>query len=106
MTFNKSPISFEDVRDAMDRAIASPRGIVLKKFAGNPKRANLFRQRAYYYRLQARRDNMQIYPVGHKLHPREDVGWSVYDPLEFTVLPDGTIVITPYDGADLQIEEL
>jgi hypothetical protein len=106
MSFSKSPISYEDVRDAMDKALASPRGILIKKYRGDPKRASLFRQRAYYYRRQSRADNIKIYPVGHTLHPSEDIGWSIYDPLEFDVLKDGTIVVTPRNGNDLLIEEI
>jgi len=106
MPVSASPISYEDVREAMDKALNSPRGILIKKYIGDPKRANIFRQRVYHYRRQARADNMKIYPVGHRLHPEEDIAWSIYDPLEVDILKDGTILITPRNGNSLLIEEL
>jgi hypothetical protein len=106
MSFSKSPLNYEDVRRAFDKALGSPRGIKIKKFKGDYNNAQKFRQRAYFYRRQARLDNMRIYPVGHRLHPAEGISWSIYDNMEFRVLSDGIILVTLTTGDDLDIEEI
>ena len=74
MAFSNSIFSYKDIREMLDRALQSERGLRVKlktKGAGN----NL-RQRASYFRQLDRRENKKVYPEGDPMHGR-----SAYDVL-------------------------
>lgn len=64
--------SFPDIINALDRAIASEKGIRLT-FDVNQDRVNFLR-RFHSFRLLDRRENAKVYPADHPLH-----GHSAYD---------------------------
>jgi hypothetical protein len=98
LSFSKSPLAFEDIRAALDRALASPRGIIVK--VESPGVAINFVTRANYFRRQDQTANSKIYPDGH---PHKN--GSVWDNLQ--IRADGpTVRIIKSERALLEIEEL
>lgn len=98
MSFSKSPLAFEDIRAALDRALSSPRGVVVK--VESPGMAINLVTRANYFRRQDQKENAKIYPDGH---PHKNS--SVWDNLR--IRADGaTVKILKGDGSHLEIEEL
>lgn len=98
MSFSKSPLSFEDIRTALDRAMEAPKGILVR--LETPGAAVSFVSRANYCRLQDRKENAKTYPDGHPLKQA-----SIWDALR--IRADGQVVrITKGDGSTLEIEEI
>jgi hypothetical protein len=78
MSWNKSPLSFDDVRDTFDRALATDNGIRIK--CANRAEAIVTRSRFNYFRKMDRAQNREIYPEGHHMR-----GVSIYDKLTLRV---------------------
>ncbi len=79
MTLSTSTLSYADVREVLDRAVASQRGVSLSR-ASHGAAVN-FRQRLGKFRLMDRKQSLELYPEGD---PRR--GQSPYDILVFEVV--------------------
>lgn len=104
MNWNKSPLAFEDVRDAFDRALAAERGI--KITCETRAEVVRLRSRFNYFRKMNRADNKTTYPEGHRLHNN-----SAYDELILRIPPKGTpeetaLFIEHRSMENMKIEEL
>ena len=100
-----SPVAFEDVRELLDRALATERGIRVRcKSRGA---AVSLRARLNTYRAADRRANAKTYDFEHPMHSN-----SVYDRLQFRIPPqtaeDATYVYLEPRRAEAlgEIEEL
>lgn len=74
MSFNKSPLAFDDVREILDKALASPRGIMIP--CSTRGAAVALRVRLNYYRKMDRTQSRETYTRDHPMHGR-----SAYDKL-------------------------
>lgn len=98
MSFSTSPLSFNDVKAALNRALESPKGIRIT-FENNG-RAVAFIQRANYWRLQDRKESKTIFPDTHPQH-----GTSIYDGL-ILGREENIAIFKPRTGDELVIEEI
>lgn len=98
MSFNRTPLALEDVKQVLDRALASVRG--LKVNFESYDKAIYWRGRANYFRRLDRRENSHIYDESHHLHKQ-----SIYDSLRFE-LSGSTIRIVKVEASMPDIEEL
>jgi hypothetical protein len=86
------------IRESLERALASERGIRLS--LSSKRAAEGFQRRAHQLRREDRKENAVIYPEGHALH-----GGSMYDQLVVRV--EGQEVwIEKYEASVLKVEEL
>jgi len=104
MSYNRSPLAFDDIKDAFDRAVASPKGIRIS--CDSHGAAVVLRSRFNYFRKQDREDNKRTYPPDHPLSGR-----SPYDRLVLRIPQKGTpedtvLFIEPRSVADMHIEEI
>lgn len=104
MSYNRSPLAFDDIREAFDRAISSPRGIRIACTSRGA--AVMLRSRFNYFRKLNRAENVQIYSADSPMWNR-----SVYDKLVLRIPPKGDaleniLFIEPRSIGDLQIEEI
>lgn len=98
MPMTSSPEAFADVRDYLDRALDTERGVrVVCETAGGA--VNL-RQRLYRWRAIDRKQNAELYPKGDVMHGR-----SVYDAL-IVVLEDVNVDIKKVNGNVREVTEL
>jgi hypothetical protein len=104
MSWTRSPLSFNDVRDMFDRALSSEKGIKVREHS----RAEVvsLRARFNYYRKTNRKDNADTYPKEHPLH-----NTSVYDVLILRIPPRGapdefTLYIERRDASNYDVEEI
>lgn len=82
MGFSTSPLAFDDVREAFDKALAAVKGIKIRcKSRGA---AINLRQRFNTYRKMDRQTNAKIYTEDEPMWKR-----SVYDTLQLRVPPQG-----------------
>lgn len=93
MSYNKSPLAFDDIAEAFERALASPKGIRIP-CTSRGAAINL-RSRFNYMRKVNRIDNRRTYPPDHPMH-----GHSIYDKLILRIPPRESP-----DGATLYIEQ-
>lgn len=92
-----SALSHDDLRDAFDRALASPRGI---KILTESRSAMLhLKHRLYKFRNTDRKVSKDLYPPGD---PR--FGTSIYDAL--AIQQDETTLIVKRGEGGLKIEEI
>lgn len=96
MSFSKDRSLYKDVQDALDRALASTRGIKLTFSSGGS--AVQFRHRIYSLRKLDRHESRAIYKPGD-----DDYDRSPYDRL--TIQIEGTNIFIRTDSPPL-IEEL
>jgi hypothetical protein len=66
--YSKSPLAYGDVKELLDKALDSPRGIkiTLEKHG----HAIQLRQRASKFRTMDRASSKTVYPEGHPMHGR------------------------------------
>jgi len=80
MPVNTSPLAQEDIRQAMDRAVSSEKGIRITFKEGSPEAnsaiATSVRARMHKLRLADRRNSTEVYPQDHPMH-----GQSAWDGL-------------------------
>lgn len=97
MPTSKSPASYADVREALDKALEAPNGIRVRS-----TEPSQLRQRIYSFRKMDREASRHTYPEGDHRH-----GISIYDTLNVKVdeTPglEGVIIKVP---APLEVEEL
>jgi len=104
MSFNRSPLAFDDIREAFDRAVNSPKGIRIS--CESYGAAVVLRSRFNYYRKMDREENKRTYPPDHQMWNR-----SAYDRLILRIPSKGseeetTLYIEPRSVADMNIEEI
>ncbi len=102
MPFSNSIFSYADVRELLDRALTSERGMRVR--VNKPGAVHNLRQRMNYFRKLDRRENTKIYAESEPLHGR-----SQYDSLIFRAGQDekGAYVDVVKGSADnFETEEL
>jgi hypothetical protein len=104
MSYNKSPLAFDDIAEAFERALAAPKGIRIP-CASRGAAINL-RSRFNYLRKINRTENRTVYGPEHPMHGR-----SIYDKLILRIPPREaadctTLYIEPRSIEDLRIEEI
>lgn len=99
MPYASSINAYPDVRAALERALASPKGIKLS--FKEKTDAISFRGRIHSFRYLERRENKKIYPEDHVLYSS-----TPYDPLMVKTIDATTIMIIKLSGDELNIEEL
>jgi len=104
MSYNKSPLAFDDIAEAFERALNSPKGVRIS--CANRGAAIVLRSRFNYFRKLNREDNKRTYPTDHHLWNR-----SPYDKLILRVPPKGgpeeaVLYIEPRSIDDMTIEEI
>lgn len=100
MAMSNSPLSYADVRTAMDRALANGRGILVKR--DTEGQVHHLRQRCYQMRVLDRAANAKTYEPDHPMYNR-----SVYDKLAFSprVMEDGTPCLQIEVASEEALEE-
>lgn len=98
MGLSHNPLSYEDCRQVLDRALTAPRGIKV----AFPERGHAirFRHRLNAYRSRDRQNSRTIYPPESPLH-----GISPYDRLVLRVV-EHEVFLEPSSADSLVIEEL
>jgi len=82
MPTSKSRLSYPDCESFLDTALEDEKGARIPFITEG--QAHQFRVRLNYFRTLCREDNAKVYPERDApLHGR-----CVYDPLQFTILPD------------------
>jgi len=104
MSWSKSPLAFDDVREAFERAIETEKGIMIR--CKSHAHATTTRSRFNYFRKLDRVENQKVYPPGNPMH-----GKSVYDRFSLRIPPKGspddrTLYIEVRSIDDLDIESL
>jgi hypothetical protein len=102
MSYSKSPLAFDDIREVFDQALAAPKGLRIPF----PSRGIAISQRSRfnYFRKIDRQINMTLYPKDHSMH-----GHSAYDKLILSIPAKGTpeesvLYIQPRLISNMQIE--
>jgi hypothetical protein len=104
MSWNKSPLAFEDAQIVFERALNSLKGIrITCKTRGA---AIALRSRYNYWRKLNRLENSHTYPPDHPLHKH-----SIYDKLILRIGPKDTLsetvlYIEHHSIDNLEIEEI
>lgn len=104
MSYNKSALAFDDIREAFEKALNAPKGVRIP--CADRGAAIILRSRFNYYRKLNRAENGRTYPDDHYMWNR-----SVYDRLVLRIPPKGTaeenvLYIEPRSVTDLVIEEI
>ena len=104
MSYNKSPLAFEDIQEAFEKALSAPKGIKIPC----PSRgaAINLRSRFNYLRKIDRGRSRETYPPEHPMYDR-----SPYDRLVLRIPgrhePDSTVLyIEPRSVENFHIEEI
>lgn len=93
-----NPLSFSDVREVLDRALESPKGIRVP--CETPGKAMHLRQRMNYYRAQDRKSMYEVFGADDARRGR-----SAFDTLIFTV--DGSsVLVKKIAEGQIKVEEL
>jgi len=109
MPANTSVLAREDIRQALDRAVASNKGVRITFSDGTPSAnsavATSVRARMHRLRVEDRRNSAEIYPPEHPLY-----GQSAWDILfiQKVLLPDGSaeLRLTKSDISRFILEDL
>lgn len=104
MGSSKSLFAYEDIRQALDKALEAKKGIKII-FETNGQAFGA-RHRFNQFRSMDRRENARIYPEDHKMHNR-----TQYDVLRLRLpkkgAPDDNVLFIEKRGADdFKIEEI
>ena len=98
MSYNSSLMSYPDITAALDKALASPKGVRIA--LESPEAVSTFCGRVHSFRFKDRKANAKIYPAGHTMH-----GNSAYDPL--MIRKAGLVVeIIKLEGVEFKIEDI
>lgn len=98
MGFNRSPLAFDDVKEVLERALDSPKGI---RVTFETTRAAVdFRRRANTYRKQERERSVKLYAPGDPLY-----GVSIYDKYILRLV-DSVIYIELRTTDGIKVEEI
>lgn len=104
MSFNRSPLAFDDARAVLDKALDTKKG--LKIPCSSRGAAIQLRSRFNYYRKLDRAESKNLYDQDHPMFGR-----SAYDRLVLRIPPkgekdDATLYIEPHSVEKLTIEEI
>lgn len=104
MSFNKSPLAFDDIRAIFEKALNSEHGLRIP--CRSRAAAVVLRSRFNYFRVQDREFNKNTYDPDHLMHGR-----SMYDKfvlrLPYQGAPDDHVLyIQPRAIGDMTVEEL
>lgn len=104
MSYNKSILAFDDVREVFEQALASPKGIRIT--CENRAAATILRSRFNYYRKMDRSENGRTYPTEHPMWNK-----SSYDKLVLRIPAKGSpeervLFIEPRSASNLTVEEI
>lgn len=104
MSYNKSLLAFDDIREAFEKALSAPKGIRIS--CSSRGAAVILRSRFNYYRKLDREQNGKTYETDHPMWNR-----SPYDKLVLRIPPKNepeanTLYIEPRSIGDLFIEEI
>lgn len=100
MSFNKSPLAFDDVRKIFDAALEAPKGVKIK--LPSPAAAIHMRARMHHFRSKIdRQNNYDIYPPEHPMH-----GNSVYDRLVVKLNKGEDTLVVMLGANTVNIEEI
>ena len=99
MAYNSSLTSYPDITSALDKALASAKGI--RVHFDTAEAVHTFCGRVHSFRFKDRKANTRIYPVGHLMH-----GHSAYDPLMIRKAEPLTVEIIKLEGVEFRIEDL
>lgn len=95
---SRSLMSYNDVKEILDKALATPKGVELEF----PTRPGAIRwlSRANTFRTLDRKNNEKLYPEGHQMY-----GCSPYDTLHM-LRKENKISIRIYTNEEVTITEL
>jgi len=99
MAYASSITSYPDITAALDRALASAKGVRVQ--LESAKAVATFCGRVHSFRFKDRKANTKIYPAGHSMH-----GCSAYDPLMVRKVEGFVVEIIKLDGVEFSIEDL
>lgn len=104
MSYNKSPLAFDDVREAFEKALTSTRGV--KILCASRGAAVVLRSRFNYFRKIHRCESRSIYTPDHPMW-----GKTPYDRLALRIPPKGAddqhiLYIEHHSVENLEIEEI
>lgn len=83
MSYNRSPLAFDDIREVFDKALNSNKGLRIS--CVNRGAAFVLRSRFNYFRTIDRRESAKIYPTDHPMWAK-----SAYDKLVLRIPAKGT----------------
>jgi len=99
MSHNISSAASADVRDWLESALASERGIRIGPFSDEGECIRQ-RQRIYTFRSNDRKESRKIYEADHPMH-----GKSPYDGLTVDIV-DGWLHIKKFSASNITVEAL
>lgn len=104
MSFNKSPLAFDDIRAIFEKALQTEHGVRIP--CRNRATAVVLRSRFNYFRVQDREYNAKTYDPDHLMHGR-----SMYDKFVLRLphqgAPDDHVLyIQPRSMGEMTVEEL
>lgn len=99
MSYNTNINAYPDIRQALDRALASEKGVRLT--FENSKAAITFKGRVHSFRYLDRKENRKVYPEDHPMHGR-----SAYDPLMVKTESELVVAVIKLEGVEFQTEEI
>lgn len=99
MAYASSVTSYPDLRNVLDKALESTKGVRLT--FEDDKAATTFKGRVHSFRFLDRKENKKIYPEDHPMHGR-----SVYDPLMVKTVQPTVIDVVKLDAVEFNVEEL
>lgn len=99
MAYATSISSYPDIRQLLDRALESPKGVRLT--FESKKEALTFKGRVHSFRFMDRKENAKIYPEDHPMHQR-----SVYDPLTCKSVSETVVDVLKLEAVEFNVEEL
>lgn len=100
MAYNSSITAYPDIAEVFEKALASPKGILLT--FENANAVTTFCGRAHNYRYLDRKESKKIYDPEHP-----SWGRSAYDPLMIQKVKDAfQVKIIKLEGTEWQVEEL
>lgn len=98
MPNSSSALSYSDIKEVLDQALAAPRGIEVEH--KTVAAATRWLSRANTFRLLDRKANAKLYPEGHDLHNA-----SPYD--YFLMKREGhKVIIRPYTTEGVTVNQL
>lgn len=99
MPYSTSITAYPDIRQALDKALDSPKGLRLT-FA-NKNEAVTFKGRVNSFRYKDRKENKKIYPEADPMHGR-----SAYDPLMVKTVNETTVDVLKLEAVEFNMEEI
>lgn len=103
MSPSSSILAYDDIREALDRALSAPNGVSVSFLSKG--QAIHFQQRVYKFRLLDRKESRKLFPEGDPRHGR-----SVYDVITIPKIEEvdnkAFVKILKNEAGNLEIVEL